>query len=338
VTNFKDLFKLGHQLKPRMTALVVVQPQRHLRRWVSTALALLVAVAVVCAVCSRPLSDEQLLQAPASKATPSVAAVEALAVKNAAVQSAVYNTRLMTLINHAQQNKPISLSSVQAVRDLSDSDLTDMIRSAEAHIVTKAQDGAAQLAEKPSAPLSPSGQTAAQRTMQVVSANGGSVDLKSISSAFEAHLEHEMTTAKALMAETSARKHAASRLPAAGADPMSVMKAQLDSSEKAEEDKMKEHFLKERENVIAMFKKHVSAAAPAPAVATPPSPPARHSHKSLANMHMVQHLVFGHQDNVNDAQYATAAPCSCITRPLCLTVCAGMVMCRRRPPSLLLIA
>lgn len=324
-----------------MTALVAVPPQRHLRRWVSTALALLVAVAVVCAVCPRPLSDDQLLQAPASKATPSVAAVEALAVKNAAVQSAIYNTRLMTLISHAQQNKPLSLSSVEAVRDLSDSDLTDMIHSAEAHIVTKAQAGAAQLVDKPSAHMSPSAPVAAQLTREVPAANRGSVDLKSISSAFEARLEHEMTTAKALMAQTSAGKHAVSRLPAAGSDPMDAIKAQLDSSEKAEEDKMKEHFLKERENVIAMFKKHVSAAAPAPApaVATPPSPPARQPHKSLANMHMIQHLVFGHQDNVNDAQYAAAAAARpTALDPVCLTVCAGMGMCLSRLPSLLLTA
>jgi hypothetical protein len=300
-----------------MEALVVpsrsilrAQSQCQLRR-AATSLALLFALAVTaCVFYSGPVADDRLLEIAVPQAHVSIAGIEALAVKKSAVQSAVYNSRLMALIGHAQNNKHVSLSSVAAVRRLSDGDISEMIRNAESHIsIEAAHHPTAQLLAPPPAPLPAAKQAA------VTSENAGALDLKSIASAFEAHLEQEEATAKALMVHSAASAPAAVLLPASAGDAMATLTAQLDKSEEAEEAKMKQHFLKERENVIAMFQKHIADAAVPEPIGQPSTAPTSHaaptlphkSKKSVGNLHMIQHLVLGHEDHANDAQ---CAPCS----------------------------
>jgi hypothetical protein len=297
----------------RMEALVVPsrpilrpQSQCQLRRATASVALLFVLAVAACVLYSGSIADDQLLETPVPQSHVSIAGIEALAVKKAAVESAVSNSRLMTLISHAQDNKPVSLSSVAEVRRLSDDDISELIHNAESHITIEAAHADTRLAEKPPAPLPPAKQAV------VTSGNTGVPDLKSIASAFEKHLEQEESTAKALMAHSTASAPAAAPLPASSGDAIATLTAQLDKSEQAEEAKMRQHFLKERENVIAMFKNHAAAAAvPEPAspaaTAATSHPPARKSKKSVGNLHMIQHLVLGHEDHANDAQCAPAS-------------------------------
>lgn len=243
----------------------------------------------------------------------SPAAIEALSVKNAAVKSAISNSQLMQLIGGAQKSPAVALSSVAAVRRLSDGDLSEMIRNAESHITTNPEAAAARVA---ASPRHGAQHVAAKAAGEVTAENAGALDLKTIASAFEAHLLQEEAAAKALMVHDLAGKSSARSAADQAPDVMTTMRAKLDKEEKAEEDKMNEHFSQEREKTIAMFKSHLNNAAPSspPAAALPVAQPthavshAPRARKSAANLHMIQHLVLGHQDSANDAQSASHAP------------------------------
>jgi hypothetical protein len=293
----------------------MVQPHLQLRRWLAPVVALFVLVGLIsCVVYSGNAAPHQLLQT-ASSASPAPAYMEALSIKNAAVKDSIYNTHLMNLIGHAQKSEPVSLSDVAAVRRLSDDDILQMIHNAEAHITAK-----------PAAPQldapAPSPNHAAKSVVgQAVTAQSlGARDFKTVASSFEAHLKQEEATAKALMAKQSA--HASEKLahplPEHDVDIISKMTATLDKAEKADEDKMKEHFLREREKVLHLFGQKPSGDQQSPAnqnvehlvkniiTQLPHSisqvSPVPKAQKSAANWHMVQHLVSSSADHANDAQ------------------------------------
>jgi hypothetical protein len=186
-----------------------------------------------------------------------------------------------------------------------------MIKNAESHITTAPEVASDRRASLHSVTKQVAAKTANEVTA-VTPENAGNLDVKAIASAFEAHLLQEESAAKALMAHDLGGKTAAQNPPAP--DMMSTMKAQLNKEEKDEEDKMNEHFSKEREETLKLFHNHISAAAPsapervahpASSALSPHSSPSPRSRKSLANLHMIEHLVSSNQDSVNDVQSAS---------------------------------
>jgi hypothetical protein len=265
---------------------------------------------VACTLLASPLAEHELLGAVEIVAPDSPAEMEALSVKNAAVESALSNNRLMGLIRSSHQSAAVSLSSVEAVRSLSDNELSDMIKNAESHVVAKPEVASARIGS----PHPVDRHVTTQTVREVTTENAGNLNLKEIASAFEAHLLQEEAAAKALMAHDLTSKTAVHNLPAP--DMMSAMKARLNKEEKAEEDKMNEQFSQERKKTLQLFHDHLNSAAPsvsgpvAHPVASPnPESPhtshSSHAPKSLANMHMIEHLVASHEDSVNDVQSAS---------------------------------
>jgi len=268
----------------------MVQPHHQLRRWLAPVVALFVLVGLIsCVGYSGNAAPHQLLQT-ASSASPAPAYIEALSIKNAAVKDSIYNTHLMKLIGHAQKSEPVSLSDVAAVRHLSNDDISQLIHNAEAHITAPQLDA-------PAPSRNPAAKSVVDQTGTVQSL--GTRDFKTVASSFEAHLKQEEDTAKALMAKQSA--HASEKrshpLPKHDVDLISKMTATLDKAEKADEEKMKEHFLQERKKVLHLF-----GVKQLPHSISPVSHAPTKAQKSAANWHMVQHLVSSNADHENDAQ------------------------------------
>jgi hypothetical protein len=300
-----------------------LQPQRELRRWVASIGALLALIGLTAVlVNSGDFEGLQFSGMTDLAVSPSPASIEAVAVKNAAVASSVRNSRLMALIGQAQSDQPISVQRIQAVKDLSNHDIVELIHNAESQFAANVHSAAAQLTADPALPISPPvvHQSAAPVPIAVTSQNVGKLDVKSLASAFEAHLEHEESVVKALLSKELSSSQAAhtARSPAPAADLISTMTAQLDHAEKADEEKMNAHFAQERQQALNLFGEHIGSVTPTAAVhaavassASRPleaasragaAPQLRHTRKSSANLRMVEHLVFGHADRANDAQ------------------------------------